>query len=75
MSTTIKLNPDDEYPYLRRGWAHFAKGDDDLAMSDLDTALRLKPGTRGSVLDARCYIRIPEAVGAGGCRHERSHPD
>ena len=50
MSTTIKLNPDDEYPYLRRGWAHFAKGDDDLAMADLDTALRLNPEHPGAYL-------------------------
>ena len=50
MSATIKLNPEDEYAYLRRGWAHFAKGDDDLAMADLDTALRLNQEYAGAYL-------------------------
>ena len=36
MNSVIRLNPGDAYAYLRRGLAYFAKGDDDLAMADLD---------------------------------------
>ena len=43
MDAVIRLNPDDDDAYLRRGFAHFAKGNDDLAISDLDAVLRLNP--------------------------------
>ena len=43
MDAVIRLNPDDDYAYLSRGLAHFAKGDEDLAISDLDAVLRLNP--------------------------------
>ena len=43
MDAVIRLNPDDDYAYFNRSLSHFAKGDDDMAMSDLDAALRLNP--------------------------------
>ena len=42
MDAVIRLNPDD-YAYFNRSLSHFAKGDDDMSMSDLDAALRLNP--------------------------------
>ena len=43
MNSVIRLNPGDAYAYLRRGLAYFAKGDDDLAMADLDLVLEWEP--------------------------------
>ena len=39
----IRLNPDDDYAYMTRARAYFAKGDEDSAIADLDTTLRLNP--------------------------------
>ena len=43
MDAAIKLNPDDDYAYLRRASAHFRKGNEESAISDLNTVLRLNP--------------------------------
>lgn len=43
MDATIKLNPDDDSAYFTRGLSHFAKGDEDLAITDLDDVLQLNP--------------------------------
>ena len=43
MGAVIRLNPDDDYAYMRRGLAYYLKGEDDLALSDLDTVLDLNP--------------------------------
>ena len=48
MDAVIRLNPDDDYAYMRRGLAYYLKGEDDLALSDLDTVLRLDPGNAGA---------------------------
>ena len=49
MDAVNKLNPDD-YAYLTRGLSHFAKGDEDLAISDLDAVLWLNPDHAGAHL-------------------------
>ena len=43
MDAVIRLSPDDDYALMRRGRAHFAKGDDDAAIADLDAVLWLTP--------------------------------
>ena len=48
MDAVIRLNPDDDYAYMRRGLAYFSKGEDDLALSDLDTVLHLNPDHAGA---------------------------
>ena len=55
MDAVIRLNPKDEYAYLKRGRAYFSKGEDDLALEDLDTVLRLNPDQAG-VYWLRCSI-------------------
>ena len=58
MDAVIRLNPDDDYAYMRRGLAYFSKGKDDLALSDLDTVLRLNPDHAGAyVLRASIFGR------------------
>ena len=48
MDAVIRLNPEDDYAYMRRGLAYYSKGEDDLALSDLDTVLRLNPDHAGA---------------------------
>ena len=48
MDAVIRLNPEDDYAYMRRGLAYYSKGEDDLALSDLDTVLRLNPDNAGA---------------------------
>lgn len=48
MDAVIRLNPEDDYAYLRRALAHYSKGDDDRALSDLDAALSLDPDQAGA---------------------------
>ena len=48
MDAVIRLNPDDDYAYMRRGLAYYSKGEDDLALSDLDTVMRLNPNHAGA---------------------------
>ncbi len=48
MDAVIRLNPEDDYAYLRRGLAYYLKGEDDLALSDLNTVLRLNPDEAGA---------------------------
>ena len=48
MDAVIRLNPDDDYAYMRRGLAYYSKGEDDLALSDLDAVLRLNPDNAGA---------------------------
>ena len=43
MDAVIRLSPDDDYAHITRGLAHFAKGNDDLAIGDMDTVLQLDP--------------------------------
>ena len=43
MDAVIRLSPDDDYAHATRGLAHFAKGNDDLAIADYDATLRLRP--------------------------------
>ena len=50
MDAVIRLNPDDDYAYMKRGLAYFSKGEDDLALSDLDTVLRLNPDHAGAYM-------------------------
>ena len=50
MDAVIRLNPEDDYAYMRRGLAYYSKGEDDLALADLDAVLRLNPD------DARAYV-------------------
>ena len=48
MIAVIRLNPEDEYAHLARGRSHFAKGNEDLAISDLGTVLQLNPDHAGA---------------------------
>ena len=48
MDAVIRLNPEDDYAYMRRGLAYYSKGEDDLALSDLDAVLRLNPDDAGA---------------------------
>ena len=48
MDAVIRLAPDDDYAYLSRGLAHFAKGDEGSAIADLDAVLRLDPDHTGA---------------------------
>jgi len=48
MNAVIRLNPEDEYAYLKRGLAYYSKGEDDPALSDLDTVLDLNPDNAGA---------------------------
>ena len=43
MDAVIRLSPDDDYAHITRGLAHFAKGNDDLAIADMDAVLQLDP--------------------------------
>ena len=43
MDSVIRLNPADGHAHLTRGLAHFARGDDDMAMSDIDVVLEQDP--------------------------------
>ena len=48
MDAVIRLNPEDDYAYMRRGLAYYSKGEDDLALSDLDAVLCLNPDDAGA---------------------------
>ena len=48
MDAVIRLNPDDDYAYMRRGLAYFSKREDDMALSDLDSVLQLNPDHAGA---------------------------
>ena len=43
MDSVIRLNPNDDHARLSRGLAHFAKGEDDEAMADMDIVLEQDP--------------------------------
>ena len=43
MDAVIRLNPDDDQAHLTRGLAHSAKGDDDMAIADMDIVLEVWP--------------------------------
>ena len=49
MDAVIKLNPDDD-AYFTRALSHFAKERDDLAIADVDTAIRLNPDHAGAYM-------------------------
>ena len=72
MDAVIRLNPDDDYAYMKRGLAYFSKGEDDLALSDLDTVLRLNPDPRGRLYVSGKYMRIPQTVGPVNWRYDRT---
>ena len=48
MDAVIRLNPEDDYAYMKRGLAYYSKGEHDLALADLDTVLRLNPDHAGA---------------------------
>ena len=48
MSAVIRLAPDDGYAYMARGRAHFAKGDVDSAIADLDAFIHLDASHAGA---------------------------
>ena len=50
MDAVIKLTPDDDDAYFTRSLSHFARGDEDVAMSDLEAVLWLNPDHAGAHL-------------------------
>ena len=56
MDAVIRLNPEDNDAYIARGVAHFAKGNDDLAMADMNTVLELdKDNTAAYTIRSTLY--------------------
>ena len=50
MNSVIRLNPGDGYAYLKRGLAYFAKGDDNMAMADMDFLLEREPDNEAAYI-------------------------
>ena len=60
MDAVIRLNPDDDYAYMRRGLAYFSNREVDLALSDLDSVLQLNPDHAGAY-----WVRVMYSDTAG----------